>query len=211
MGGAMGAAINSELPMDENRFFFASTEGDPSLQVTDGGDGELTFSANNDWCGSTETGFGATVMVSLPRADIARLHAQLGAWLAATSPAVAQEAPAQRAALEQIARIDFPQPSDIKNPANGVGGNYYETQVIASRALGRLPAIGKVLEGGQRAQVVPDGARRDALDEAFAAVSKATATNLVRGPYLEVRNNALNAIRALQATSAQPAEGSADA
>ena len=69
--------------MDTNeRMFFEAGNDDLGLQVVAfAGGKEIEFSANNDWCGSTETGFGATVTVSLTRDDAERLRDLLDAWL----------------------------------------------------------------------------------------------------------------------------------
>jgi hypothetical protein len=56
------------------------TDSDPGLQVVVSEEG-LSFSNQDDWCGCTETGFGATVSVQLSRVQVAELHASLGRWL----------------------------------------------------------------------------------------------------------------------------------
>lgn len=56
------------------------TDSDPGMQVvaTDTG---LSFSNQDDWCGDTESGFGATVAIQLDKAQVSALHAALGRWL----------------------------------------------------------------------------------------------------------------------------------
>lgn len=66
--------------MDDRMVF--DTDSDPGLQVVSLVDGTLSFSNQDDWCGSTETGFGATVVINLSRQQVCELHASLGRWLA---------------------------------------------------------------------------------------------------------------------------------
>lgn len=69
------------------RFFFETKVDDPGCQATAyEGSETLSISNNNDWCGSTETGFGATVVVELTRDDAERLAAMIHEWLS-TKPA----------------------------------------------------------------------------------------------------------------------------
>ena len=56
------------------------TDSDPGMQVVEV-EGGLSFSNQDDWCGDSETGFGATVSVMLTRQQVAELHAALGSWL----------------------------------------------------------------------------------------------------------------------------------
>ena len=67
----------------ERLFFESDANPDNNLQVVAyvGGD-TAEFSANDEWCGSTETGFGATVSVSVDRDSAARLVTVLQQWLA---------------------------------------------------------------------------------------------------------------------------------
>lgn len=59
------------------------TDSDPGMQVVATSDSppRLVFSNQDDWCGSTESGFGATVAIELKREQVAQLHAALGEWL----------------------------------------------------------------------------------------------------------------------------------
>jgi hypothetical protein len=57
-----------------------TTDSDPGIQVVPF-DGGISISAQDDWCGDTETGFGATVSVQLTREQVAELHAALGRYL----------------------------------------------------------------------------------------------------------------------------------
>ena len=67
---------------DQRSFFEAGTD-DLGLQVVaiDGND-RVNFSCNNDWCGDTQSGIGATVSVDITREDAQRLVAMLSKWLA---------------------------------------------------------------------------------------------------------------------------------
>lgn len=69
--------------MDNNeRMYFEAGDDDLGLQVVAfAGGKDLSFSCNNDWCGDTESGFGATVSVSLGREDAEKLRDFLDAWL----------------------------------------------------------------------------------------------------------------------------------
>jgi len=68
--------------MNEKRLFFETEVEDPGCQATAyrGGD-QLRISNNDDWCGDTETGFGATVSVGLTREDATRLRDMIDTWL----------------------------------------------------------------------------------------------------------------------------------
>ena len=66
--------------MEKKRFFFEAGNDDKGLQVVETTGGKLSFSANNDWCGSTETGFGATVTVDITKEDAKRLLELLTKW-----------------------------------------------------------------------------------------------------------------------------------
>ena len=69
--------------MDEKRFFFETDQEDPGCQaVAIQGESTVSISNTDDWCGSTETGFGATVSICLTRADARRLVSMLVEWLA---------------------------------------------------------------------------------------------------------------------------------
>lgn len=69
--------------MSEDRLFFETDVEDPGCQaVAFKGKDTMTISNNNDWCGDTESGFGATVSVTLTRADAKRLRDMLNEWLA---------------------------------------------------------------------------------------------------------------------------------
>lgn len=58
-------------------------DDDPSLQVTvNPGNGGLNFTANDEWCGDSETGFGALVTVTLHVGEVMELSESLRAWLA---------------------------------------------------------------------------------------------------------------------------------
>lgn len=61
------------------------TDSDPGMQVVVTGADTLGFSNSDDWCGDTESGFGAIVSVDLSRKQVAKLHAALGRWLATPS------------------------------------------------------------------------------------------------------------------------------
>ena len=67
--------------MSDKRLIF-DTDSDPGLQVVTLADGGLSFSNNDDWCGDTESGFGATVVIELKREQVEELHKSLGCWLA---------------------------------------------------------------------------------------------------------------------------------
>ena len=62
------------------------TDTDPGMQVVITGKDSLGFSNNDDWCGDSETGFGATVAVELTREQVSKLHSALGDWLATQEP-----------------------------------------------------------------------------------------------------------------------------
>ena len=65
------------------RFFFQTQVDDPGCQfVGNSGSDTASISNNHDWCGDTETGFGATVAVDLTRDDARRLRDTIDAWLA---------------------------------------------------------------------------------------------------------------------------------
>ena len=68
---------------DKKRFVFEAGEsGYKDLQVVAiEGENTVYFSAEDEWCGSTETGFGATVGVEITRDDASRLIAMLTEWL----------------------------------------------------------------------------------------------------------------------------------
>lgn len=57
------------------------TNNDPGMQVVVTGDDTLSFSNNDDSCGDSFCGIGATVDVQLTREQVAALHAALGEWL----------------------------------------------------------------------------------------------------------------------------------
>ena len=68
---------------NDMRFFFHTEAEDPGCQfVGNSGEPTATISNNNDWCGDTESGFGATVAIELTRADAKRLRDTIDAWLA---------------------------------------------------------------------------------------------------------------------------------
>jgi len=71
-----------QMTNQERMFFESSPNSDHNLQVVAfvGAD-EAEFSANDEWCGSSETGFGATITVSLDRESAARLVDMLMQWL----------------------------------------------------------------------------------------------------------------------------------
>lgn len=56
------------------------TDSDPGMQVVVTGEG-LSFSNQDDWCGDTESGFGATVAIRLSRQQVQTLYEALGRWL----------------------------------------------------------------------------------------------------------------------------------
>lgn len=64
--------------MDERLIF--DTDSDPGMQVVVTGEG-LSFSNQDDWCGDTESGFGATVAIQLSRQQVQTLYEALGRWL----------------------------------------------------------------------------------------------------------------------------------
>lgn len=69
--------------MKKERLFFSAGEaGYKDLQVVafTGGD-TVSFSAEDEWCGCTETGFGATVSVDINRNDAEKLVEMLTKWL----------------------------------------------------------------------------------------------------------------------------------
>jgi hypothetical protein len=71
------------MTCEQERLFFETDKEDPSCQaVAFKGAETMTISNNNDWCGDTETGFGATVSIDLTRADAMRLRDMLNKWLA---------------------------------------------------------------------------------------------------------------------------------
>jgi hypothetical protein len=61
------------------------TDSDPGIQVTELEDGRLSFSCQDDWCGDTEFGFGATVNVDISREQVADLAQSLINWLMETA------------------------------------------------------------------------------------------------------------------------------
>lgn len=61
-------------------FEFENRMGD-ALRVTASAKG-LYFEAHSEWAGDTETGFGSTCMVDLPREAVEALRNYLSAWLA---------------------------------------------------------------------------------------------------------------------------------
>ena len=65
--------------MNKNRLVF-DTDSDPGMQVVVAGDG-LSFSNQDDWCGDSESGFGATVAVTLSREQVIALNCALTEWL----------------------------------------------------------------------------------------------------------------------------------
>ena len=68
------------------RFFFETDAKDPSCQFVGNADEDTaTISNNDDWCGDTESGFGATVSIQLTRDDARRLRDAIDAWLASTT------------------------------------------------------------------------------------------------------------------------------
>jgi hypothetical protein len=67
----------------KNKLFFESGNDDLGLQVVETTDGNLSFSANNEWCGDTESGFGATVTVCITLDDAKRLIDALTKWVKA--------------------------------------------------------------------------------------------------------------------------------
>lgn len=60
------------------------TDSDPGIQVVPF-KGGISISAQDDWCGSSETGFGATVSVQLTREQAVAFHEALGRYLATHS------------------------------------------------------------------------------------------------------------------------------
>lgn len=56
------------------------TDSDPGMQVVATPDG-LSFSNQDDWCGDSVHGFGATVAVTLTVEQVQALHNALGRWL----------------------------------------------------------------------------------------------------------------------------------
>ena len=71
--------------MSDDRFFFdvSATRPDVDMQVV-ACDGKVNFSINNDWCGNTESGFGATVDIDINREDTQKLISVLQEWLKTT-------------------------------------------------------------------------------------------------------------------------------
>ena len=68
--------------MNEKRFFFETDNEDPGCQaVAIQGEPTVSISNTDDWCGSTETGFGAIVSIDLTREDARRLVLMLNEWL----------------------------------------------------------------------------------------------------------------------------------
>lgn len=67
---------------EERVYFQAGENGYKDLQVTafEGGE-SLSFSAEDEWCGGTDTGFGATVSVDIKREDVKKLVDTLNKWL----------------------------------------------------------------------------------------------------------------------------------
>lgn len=57
------------------------TDTDPGVQVVMTSDTSLSFSCQDDWCGDTESGFGATVNVELDIEQVRELWSALGYWL----------------------------------------------------------------------------------------------------------------------------------
>lgn len=60
------------------------TDSDPGMQVVAISDGKLSFSCNDDWCGDSESGFGATVAIEIDREQVSELAQSLVAWLMRT-------------------------------------------------------------------------------------------------------------------------------
>lgn len=67
--------------MHKDRLFFEAGNDDLGLQVVSTEGGSISFSINDEWCGSTETGFGATVTVDITKDDAIRLRDLLTEWL----------------------------------------------------------------------------------------------------------------------------------
>ena len=67
--------------MEKERLFFEAGNENWGLQVVETIDGNLGFSANNEFCGSSETGFGATVTVDITKEDAKRLIELLNKWV----------------------------------------------------------------------------------------------------------------------------------
>lgn len=67
----------------KNKLFFEVGNDDLGLQVVETTDGNLSFSANDELCGDTESGFGATVTVCITRDDAKRLIDALTKWVGA--------------------------------------------------------------------------------------------------------------------------------
>lgn len=71
---------------NERLFFTGGQSEDLNVQIiAEIGADSINISANNEWCGSTETGFGATVCVDVQRNDVERLYEILGKWLGKVS------------------------------------------------------------------------------------------------------------------------------
>lgn len=68
--------------MTDNKLLFTMDDADNNLQAAASkGDKTIYFTAINEWCGCTETGFGATVDVELSIEDAKRLASMIQAWL----------------------------------------------------------------------------------------------------------------------------------
>lgn len=67
----------------ENRTLFTAGNDDNDLQiVAEAGAKQIEVTSNCEWCGDTETGFGATVHVSITREEVVALRDFLDAWIA---------------------------------------------------------------------------------------------------------------------------------
>jgi hypothetical protein len=63
-----------------NQRLLYDTDSDPGIQIVPLDDG-ISISAQDDWCGDTESGFGATVSVPLTREQVVALRDALSAYL----------------------------------------------------------------------------------------------------------------------------------
>lgn len=71
--------------MEGERVLFEAGNDDLGCQIiATHGEGRITISNNDDWCGDSISGFGATVSVELSREDVSRLQEFLNIWLEAT-------------------------------------------------------------------------------------------------------------------------------
>lgn len=68
--------------MNERIFFNGGKAFSEDLQVVAvEGSETCNFSTEDEWCGSTETGFGATVSVDLDRNEVKELILKLQQWI----------------------------------------------------------------------------------------------------------------------------------